>query len=79
MGEAADAARRSRPVAVIDANLLRDQRAIEERQATYRSTGEQIVIADAVAAHDEASAGTARRRGHGCGRPRRFPPESGSN
>jgi hypothetical protein len=37
-----------RPVAVIDANLLRDKRVIEERQARYRSDGEQIVIADAV-------------------------------
>jgi hypothetical protein len=38
----------ARPAAVIDANLLRDKRVIEERQARYRSNGEQIVIADAV-------------------------------
>ena len=37
-----------RPVAVIDANQLRNQRVVAERQARYRSHGEQIVIADAV-------------------------------
>jgi hypothetical protein len=37
-----------RPVAVIDANLLRDKLVVREKQARYRSHGEQIVIADAV-------------------------------
>jgi hypothetical protein len=38
---------RERPVAVIDANLLRNRVVIAERQARYRSYGEQIVLADA--------------------------------
>jgi hypothetical protein len=42
------AAGRQRPVAVMDANLLRNARVIAKCQKRYESYGEQIVIADAV-------------------------------